>query len=277
MSGRLLKARGNGGRAHRLWSVVLLGLLLGACRDASKASGTALFVTIDFPTTLFIDQLVVSGSVGESGIGPYVLPGQPERLLTNGETFRILLPPVENETPAEVNVEGLHEGARVALGTGSVQIRKGYEVELTVRMESAPPVDPTFCVDCPSGCCMNGYCTRSTFQTCGTGGISCTSCNPATANACSEDGFCACGSAPACDPIASDRCDKGKCRCGGKDACPSGLQCVGGQCQCTPESCSGCCDGNTCVPGNQREKCGSGGQGCRSCGFFQCKAGGTCG
>jgi hypothetical protein len=277
MSVRPLNARMNGWRLPGLWGVVLLGLLLGACRDASKASGTALFVTLDFPTTLFIDQLVVSGTVGENGIGPYVLPEQPERLLSNGETFRILLPSALDETPAEVTVEGLHEGTRVALGSGSVTTRKGREVELTVRMEPAAPVDPNFCVNCPTGCCMNGYCTVSTFQTCGTGGISCTTCNPATADACAQDGFCACGTSPACDPIASDRCDKGRCRCGTKEACPSGLQCVGGQCQCTTSSCSGCCDGNTCVPGNQRERCGTGGQGCRNCVFQQCKPGGVCG
>jgi hypothetical protein len=277
MSWRDRNARGSGWRAQRLWSTLWLLLLAGACRDADKASGTALYVTIDFPTTLFIDQLVVSGSVGESSIGPYALPEQPQRLLSNGETFRLLLPSAVDKTPAELAVEGLREGGRVALGTGSVQTRKGYEVELTVRLEAAPPVDPNFCVDCPSGCCMNGHCTRSTFQTCGTGGISCTSCNPSTADACAQGGFCACGSSPACDPIASDRCDKGRCRCGTKEACAQGLQCVGGQCQCTPSSCSGCCDGNTCVPGNQRDRCGTGGQGCRNCFVQQCMAGGVCG
>ncbi|EAU65346.1 hypothetical protein [Stigmatella aurantiaca] len=266
-----------GWRAPWLCGVLLLGMLLGGCRDAKKASGTALFVTIDFPPTLFIDQLVVSGSVDGTGIGPYVLPEQPERLLSNGETFRILVPSAANSVPAEVTVEGLRESSRVALGTGSVETRKGYEVELTVRLEPASPPDTTFCVDCPTGCCMNGYCAVSTFQTCGTGGISCTACNPATADACSPDGFCACGSAPACNPVNADRCDKGRCRCGNRDACGPGLECVSGQCVCSPASCSGCCDGNTCVAGNQRDRCGTNGATCKNCVFQQCKAGGVCG
>ena len=40
------------------------GLLFAACRDSV---GTALYVTIDFPPTLMMDQLLVSGTVAGSG------------------------------------------------------------------------------------------------------------------------------------------------------------------------------------------------------------------
>ena len=83
-------------------------LLFAACRDSV---GTALYVTIDFPPNLLMDQLLVSGTVAGMDFGPHVLPEQPERLLANGDTFRVLLPPVPDNSEAELIVEGLARGA----------------------------------------------------------------------------------------------------------------------------------------------------------------------
>jgi hypothetical protein len=56
--------------------------------------------------------------------------------------------------------------------------------------------------------------------------------------------------------------------------CPTGQQCVasstsGGTCQdagaCNAQTCPGCCDGETCLYGNQNAACGAGGAGCANC------------
>ncbi|HYH97773.1 hypothetical protein [Hyalangium sp.] len=263
--------RGWGRYLCGLW---LLGLatLSGACRESV---GTALYVTIDFPPSLLMDQLLVSGTVADSGIGPQLLPAQPERLLANGETFRILLPSAPDGSEAVLQVAGMREGTRVALGTGQVQIQEGSEVDVTVRLEPAGPDDGSFCADCPDGCCMDGVCTAPTFNTCGTGGIACKQCDPQTASTCSSEGFCACGRGPACDPRTADRCSNGSCRCGGGGPCGFGQQCVSGRCECTPGSCTGCCSGNTCEPGNTKDECGQGGAACVKCNRT-CNASGSC-
>lgn len=201
-----------------------LGVLCGACQ---RSVGTALYVTIEFLPSVLMDQLRVSVMVEDSGIGPQVLPERPDRLLANGETFRVLLPSAPDMAQAELQVEGLYKGERVALGTSQVQIRKGMEVDVTVRLEPAPS---DFCPNCPDGCCMSGICTTPTFNTCGSGGVSCKVCDRKTADACSFQGVCTCGRGPACDPRITDRCVLGVCRCGSNAPCGAGLACVSGQC-----------------------------------------------
>jgi hypothetical protein len=199
---------------------------------------------------------------------------------------------------AHLRLEGLREGGSVALGTAVAQVQAEDEVEVVVRLEApSPPVGGTdggtdggtggrdggtgggtdggFCPNCANGCCMGGVCTTRTFNTCGTGGIACTKCDPSTANACSSEGFCACGPGPACDPTISDRCQLGQCRCGGNAQCGFGQQCVQGTCVCNASSCSGCCSNNTCYPGTAKDRCGAGGNTCRKC-DRACLNGGTC-
>lgn len=259
------------GWARFLCGIWLLGLgaLSGACREPV---GTALYVTIDFPPSVHMEQLRVSGLVAGSGIGPHLLPEQPARLLANGETFRVLLPSAPDQALAELQVEGLNKGERVALGTSQVRIREGLEVDVTVRLEPAPS---DFCPNCADGCCMSGICTTSTFNTCGTGGIACRTCDRKTADACSSQGACTCGRGPACDPRTTDRCVAGACRCGINGPCGAGQECVSGKCVCTTSSCTGCCSNNTCEPGTQKDRCGQGGAVCRKC-SVACGADGTC-
>jgi hypothetical protein len=272
--------------AGSLCGLCLLGLavLFGACRDSV---GTALYVTIDFDPSLQMDQLVVTGMVADSGIGPHQLPEQPERLLSTGETFRILLPSVPDKSEAVLNVEGLRESTRVAFGTSEAEVRQGSEVDVTVRLEPSGGTpdggtpdggtpDGGFCPNCASGCCMGGVCATSTFNTCGTGGIACVMCDPRVSNNCASAGFCACGQGPACDPLATDRCTNGQCRCGTNGPCGFGQECVAGRCECTPTSCGGCCFSNICAPGNNNSACGRGGTACVSCSRKTCSATGTC-
>ncbi len=108
---------------------------------------------------------------------------------------------------------------------------------------------------CPDGCCTGATCQPRAFGTCGVGGDTCEACNPLTADACSEGGACGCGMGPACG---------------------DGLQCVEGECRCTPESCGGCCDGNTCRPGTTDAQCGAAGAACGLCGGGNTCQGGEC-
>ncbi len=267
------RASAAAGWARLLCGIFLLGLgmLSGGCQESV---GTALFVTIEFPPSVLMDQLRISGTVAGSGIGPHVLPEQPDRLLANGETFRVLLPSAPDMAQAELQVEGLNKGERVALGTSHLQVRADMEVDVTVRLEPAPS---DFCPNCPDGCCMNGICTTSTFNTCGTGGVACRTCVRETADACSSQGACTCGRGPACDPRTTDRCVLGTCRCGSNSPCGAGLACVSGQCVCNESSCSGCCLNNVCEPGTLRDRCGQGGVVCRRCSSTEtCSASGTC-
>ena len=79
-----------------------------------------------------------------------------------------------------------------------------------MRLEPTPPdggtPDGGFCPDCANGCCMNGTCTASTFNTCGRGGVACVTCDRKTADACDSQGTCACGTGPACNPATTDQC-----------------------------------------------------------------------
>lgn len=279
MNWRDREAERAGGSTRWLVGMLLLGWvgMLGACRDASTASGTALYVTAEFDSGLLLTQLEVAGSVqGDTPAGPTRLPEQADRFLHSGETFRVLLPSAEDGTLAEVRVQGLRDGQQVAHGTGSVPVRAGHEVDVTVRLVSSGGSDAGFCPDCPEGCCLNGFCTASGFNTCGTGGVACARCDIATASTCLPQGVCGCGTGPACMWAQVDRCGaQGQCQCGTGAACGAGQHCVGGQCRCTPDSCDGCCEGNTCQPGNDRRACGRGGLECRKC-DKRCNADGSC-
>ncbi len=272
-----------GGRARwrGVWALVC-AVLLASCRDPETAAGTALYVTTEFDPTLLLTQVRVWGSV-ESGptFGPKLLPEQQDRVLHSGETVRILLGNVANGTTATVYVEGLRDRVVVAKGMGSVQVRDGYEVDVDLRLEPTSS-NPTggdggtvdFCAGC-EGCCYGGRCTSPSFNTCGSGGIACVTCDPARANACDPRGVCVCGNNPSCSGLNVDRCEGGQCKCGGSSPCGPGQECVDGTCRCTPSSCSGCCSGNTCEPGNTKDKCGKGGEACRKCNK-NCTADRTC-
>ncbi len=284
--------RGAGERTGGEWGRVgwrgvlalMCAVLLASCRDPAAASGTSLYVTTEFDPALLLTQVRVWGSVDDGQtFGPHVLPEQPERLLHSGETLRILLGDTANGSQAKVLVEGLRDNVVLARGEGSAQVRDGYEVDVTVRLGASPPPGDGgvpdggtgFCPGC-AGCCMQGFCTRSSFSTCGQGGISCVACDPVRANACDERGVCVCGTGPACTGLNVDRCDNGQCKCGGSSACGPGQECVNGACRCTTNSCTGCCAGDTCEPGTSKDKCGQGGELCRKC-DRTCSADRTCG
>lgn len=275
-----------GGWGRAGWRGVLglvCAVLLASCRDPAAASGTALYVTTEFDPTLLLTQVRVGGSVeGGQPFGPHVLPEQPTRLLYSGETLRVLLEDEPNGVQATVYVEGLRDNVVVARGEGSAQLRDGYEVDITVRLEPAAPEDPNtgnpdggVCGGCDGCCSSGGTCSPRTFQTCGAGGSACVTCDPARADACDARGVCVCGTAPSCSSARVDRCVNGQCQCGTGGACAPGQECVDGMCLCTPNSCSGCCSNNVCAAGNTRDVCGKGGAVCLKCNKA-CNADHTC-
>lgn len=94
-----------------------------------------------------------------------------------------------------------------------------------------PPCGPANC----AGCCIGNVCTMGAQDTaCGRNGVQCTNCAGANQT---------CGAAGTCT----------------------------GAVTCGPANCRGCCDGNTCVGGNDPAACGANGVACRACGV-----GGTC-
>lgn len=97
------------------------------------------------------------------------------------------------------------------------------------------------------------------------------------------------------------RCGKGKKKCRGKcikkrqccknrecgdcevcrgkrctSVCVEGQTCINGLCTCAGESCSGCCDGVTCLAGTSDDNCGTNGAECTSCATGQTCQGGVC-
>ncbi len=97
---------------------------------------------------------------------------------------------------------------------------------------------------CP-GCCVGFVCELGTADNaCGKGGAACANC-AAQGSSCASG---SCGSS--CTPSCSGKCQ------GASDGC-------GGTCQ--SNSCTGCCDGTNCLPGNADTACGSAGSQCHVC------------
>ncbi|WP_244226927.1 hypothetical protein [Corallococcus aberystwythensis] len=271
-----------------LCSGLLTLVALAACRDPAAAAGTALFVTTEFEPSLNVTRLRVSGTVADGTEVPTtLLPEDSSRALQSGETFRVLLDGAANGTQATVRVEGLRDGTTViASGEATASVRDGYEVEVTVRLTSSRPTSDggtgggtdggtnTFCLDCPDGCCREGFCTARTFLTCGVGGVACEACDGQRTDTCTARGTCGCGNGPACSGN-TDRCNMGKCFCGPGNACGPGLACVNGACRCDPSTCNGCCEGNSCIPSPNKNQCGKGGAACKKC-DKKCNPDGTC-
>jgi hypothetical protein len=128
---------------------------------------------------------------------------------------------------------------------------------------------------------------KSGTKKCGKKCIGVTNCCSAadcgTSGACSG-GACICATGfKSCQGtcIADDACcasDCGPCEsCQGSScvyACQDDQECVSGQCECTPNSCDGCCDGSNCRNGTSHALCGNDGAICDACaGNEECQSG----
>ncbi len=107
-----------------------------------------------------------------------------------------------------------------------------------------------------SGCCdSTGTCLSGTTESgCGSGGLACTQCG--------ADSFCNVGF---CTPRGSSNLGGGTGATGGGAGGGTSTGGGGGTSSCGPQTCSGCCNGGVCQPGNQATACGSGGQACSAC------------
>lgn len=118
------------------------------------------------------------------------------------------------------------------------------------------------CAPCPdSESCTDGVCSSCTAESCASGCCSGAICSPAETATCGVDGT-AC---LFCDPLVSDSCDSGECRCGSEPPCDVGLHCVEESCDCDATSCSiGCCASGLCQE-RSSESCGLDGAECVTC------------
>lgn len=121
--------------------------------------------------------------------------------------------------------------------------------------------------------CGNGVCVVGAGETCSTCAADC--------GACAACGDGSCRGGETCSSCASD-C--GACAGCGDAVCNAATEtcttCAGdcGSCTttCTPATCAGCCDGDSCVTGASPGACGSGGSACMVCSpGFLCSTG-TC-
>jgi len=167
-----------------------------------------------------------------------------------------------------------------------------------------PEVAACSAATCPAGCCdATGSCrTGASLTQCGTGGEACQNCQAGGFTVCDPTQHACGNTVPICELATCSGCCVGKTcfsggdptECGaGAQACQDcqtqGLTCANGQCVqpqgCSPLNCSGCCAGNTCLPGNSSTACGIKGQQCTSCaavgeacnGLGQCVGGQQCG
>ena len=250
--------------------LVLLLVVLGACRDPARLNGTALLVTTD-GSDVEVDQLRYAAVVdGGALFEPAVRPEAPGDVLAASTSVRILLRDEWGGLTADVQVTGLRSGVTVGEGSTRVTLETGVERVATVKL-LAPTSSCSGCVS------SSGACVTPSPAACGVGGASCVACDGLLTDTCSEQGRCACGDGPPCSAaLGADRCVQGQCRCGAGPACEAGQECLQQACQCTPASCAGCCIGNQCVTSPSSMACGTGGRACLDCGTTAC-SGGQCG
>jgi hypothetical protein len=117
-----------------------------------------------------------------------------------------------------------------------------------------------FCQFCNQGQqCSNGFCQTTT------------TCGPQNCKGCCFGNTCFPGNDPNACGFFGQQCNF----CGPSGTCPNGFcQFDGGTCG--PQNCSGCCEGNTCFPGNDPNACGFGGFQCNFCGPNAACPNGSC-
>ncbi len=134
-----------------------------------------------------------------------------------------------------------------------------------------PSCDETNC----DGCCDGDTCVAAPNEAqCGLGGSECSACEE---SASCQQGVCRLPCELVCDGCCTTEgeCidyldqDEGTCgflgfeceACGGTELCDFGL-CISETCA---AECDGCCDGDTCLPGDATSACGSDGSACFAC------------
>ncbi|MBX5483038.1 MAG: hypothetical protein IRZ16_14530 [Myxococcaceae bacterium] len=237
------------------------------------APETSLLLDVDPSLVPGTQQLHVTGRQGKTLVfGPTIRPESAGPPLEGPQSLRVVLRDEWAGRTITVRVEALVDGRSAGAAEVDVQAAKQKET----RVELTPEPLELACANC-DGCCQDGVCIQGSVGACGTGGVACFACDGRLADRCSETGRCACGNGPACSPITgADRCIDGECHCGDGTPCPAGTECDNGLCRCTPDSCAGCCNANSCQPGTVDNACGSHGDACVVCTAPQHCTAGTC-
>jgi hypothetical protein len=135
--------------------------------------------------------------------------------------------------------------------TGDVRALALAVMVLAACSDSSQPADagteavaacgPSTC----SGCCLDRTCvTKVHVGACGAGGLPCVVCGP------------------------TDLCQQGRCKSSADQGTPP---------SCGPSTCpSGCCDGAQCQTSQSNDRCGTGGEACKTCTGNQTCVAGAC-
>jgi hypothetical protein len=159
---------------------------------------------------------------------------------------------------------------------------EGFQLCDPVRHACGNPVASCTSTNCSTGCCDGNVCfAGSDPNECGGLGGSCghcasfgevcidqrcypTGCGPQNCSGCCFGDQCLSGTDPTACGIGGQVC--GNCAAQGTNCVAQGS---GGVCEgqptCGPQNCTGCCEGNVCVPGTDPNQCGIGGQVCTDC------------
>lgn len=168
--------------------------------------------------------------------------------------------------------------------------REGFPLCDSVSRSCARTIEVCDETTCADGCCslVNGspVCLRGDgAAACGKGGESCVDCTDSGLRCDGTTGACVgvpcnaetcptgcCLGNECFDGLTSTTCGGGAAECENCDA--TGRECSpngqgGGLCtgtpRCAPDNCSGCCDGDFCLPGGDVTACGGGAQTCDVC------------
>lgn len=258
---------------------LLLALLASSCVQSTNGSVLA---TFRFDATAFkISRLTVQvldatnkdllpPSTRERGDGGLLVPSDSLRLYFDGQ-------PAGEEATLRVIAYSVPQPPYIPDGEPIAVAFKPFRIpaknnELPLEVALAPIREVACAEGLGGGCCgfdpttgkdVGGGPDRSVrgsnfdYPACGASGFFCVACNP----------------------LSSDNCLEGGCRCGDRPPCEADQLCFQGACICSAINCFGCCNGNRCVAPNARSAraCGGGAAQCVSCPPADtCANGATC-
>ncbi|MHB8879807.1 MAG: hypothetical protein ACYC8T_39465 [Myxococcaceae bacterium] len=207
-----------------------------SCGTSPSARGTAMYVTVSFPTELSVRQLRfrATASGGADVFEPAVRPTTaPAKNLSSPQTERILLLDSLDGVSVRVEVQGLGPaGELLAEGSAAATVARGTETYVNVGLKKAGAAcvncDPLKTDRCSGDLCQCGSgAPCEPGLRCGDGGV-CVCDVFSACQGCCGSGACILSSGPAACGRAGERCDQ--CTGCNQGVCTAALPCGPGTC-----------------------------------------------